>query len=417
MPTKRNKAGKQQPYVPEGHGDASGEYAEHGTGSNQHYVSPEDVKRQLGYTPKEVKPETKTPKDLVEKLNGSENEKVKNFKNTILGTYRLSKDEKEKFEKIIESADKECLDRITNLQNVKYQKTSKRAYFKPGVNSVNINKDDLFDELRPSGEVLFHEYGHAINWNSKLAGEMKQKANIGGFKNFEYTTKAPASYTYISEKYKMSLQDMLIEEYNNNLGNTKAKELEKEIRKNTDEQLVIRLKNKIGEENYNNFIKERDILYNQENEEVRKLEIERSAQTKLLYTNQITFKEFSPIQDAIINKINNVRDNTQNKIKEASLKYGNFIENKDIIVKNIKKENNAKYSSLSDVVSGASKGDLTLNGYCHSKKYWGESKSSRGDEFFAEAYSAKTSNPTGYNTFKQYFPKTMEIFEEILKRS
>ena len=262
MPTKRNKAGQQQPYVPEGHGDASGEYAEHGTGSNQHYASPDDVKRQLGYTPKEVKPETKTPKDLVEKLNGSENEKVKNFKNTILGTYKLSKDEKEKFEKIIEGADKECLDRIANLQNVKYQKTSKRAYFQPGGNSVNIKKDDLFDELRPSGEVLFHEYGHAIDWNSKLAGEMKQKANIRGFKNFEYTTKAPASYTYISEKYKMSLQDMLIEEYNNNLGHTKAKELEKEIRKNIDEQLVIRLKNKIGEENYNNFIKERDILYN-----------------------------------------------------------------------------------------------------------------------------------------------------------
>lgn len=70
MPTKRNSAGQQQPYVPEGHGDASGEYAEHATGSNQHYVSPDDVKRQLGYGGEQPKQETATPKDLSDKLNG-----------------------------------------------------------------------------------------------------------------------------------------------------------------------------------------------------------------------------------------------------------------------------------------------------------------------------------------------------------
>ena len=36
MPTKLNKAGKQQPYVPKGNGDASGEYGNH-TGSNKHF--------------------------------------------------------------------------------------------------------------------------------------------------------------------------------------------------------------------------------------------------------------------------------------------------------------------------------------------------------------------------------------------
>ena len=38
MPTKLNKAGKQQPYVPKGNGDASGEYGTH-TGSNKHFKS------------------------------------------------------------------------------------------------------------------------------------------------------------------------------------------------------------------------------------------------------------------------------------------------------------------------------------------------------------------------------------------
>ncbi len=37
MPTKRNKAGNQQNYVPKGNGDASGEYGDNATGSNKHF--------------------------------------------------------------------------------------------------------------------------------------------------------------------------------------------------------------------------------------------------------------------------------------------------------------------------------------------------------------------------------------------
>lgn len=39
MPTKRNRAGKQQNYVEAGHGDASGEYGDNATGSNIHFQS------------------------------------------------------------------------------------------------------------------------------------------------------------------------------------------------------------------------------------------------------------------------------------------------------------------------------------------------------------------------------------------
>ena len=41
MPTKINRAGKQQPYVPAGNGDASGEYGTHATGGNIHYKASE----------------------------------------------------------------------------------------------------------------------------------------------------------------------------------------------------------------------------------------------------------------------------------------------------------------------------------------------------------------------------------------
>lgn len=39
MPTKPNKAGQQQNYVPAGNGDASGEYGDNATGSNKHFTN------------------------------------------------------------------------------------------------------------------------------------------------------------------------------------------------------------------------------------------------------------------------------------------------------------------------------------------------------------------------------------------
>ena len=75
MPTKMNRV-RQQPYVPEGNGDASGEYAEQETGSNTHYVSPDDTKRQLGYQTEQPKPQSETPKELSNKLNGKKDNKI-----------------------------------------------------------------------------------------------------------------------------------------------------------------------------------------------------------------------------------------------------------------------------------------------------------------------------------------------------
>lgn len=60
MATKPNRAGQQQPYVPAGNGDASGEYADSESGSNVHYSSPE---REREKTPESVE---KQPSKSVE---------------------------------------------------------------------------------------------------------------------------------------------------------------------------------------------------------------------------------------------------------------------------------------------------------------------------------------------------------------
>ena len=50
MPTKLNKAGNQQPYVPQGNGDASGEYADNASGSNKHFTNFKKPDEQNGTT-------------------------------------------------------------------------------------------------------------------------------------------------------------------------------------------------------------------------------------------------------------------------------------------------------------------------------------------------------------------------------
>lgn len=51
MPTKMNRAGNQQPYVPQGNGDASGEYADNERGSNVHYAPKETPKSDISTKP------------------------------------------------------------------------------------------------------------------------------------------------------------------------------------------------------------------------------------------------------------------------------------------------------------------------------------------------------------------------------
>ena len=58
MPTKRNRAGKQQNYIEAGHGDASGEYGDNATGSNKHFT--------VFQKPKETRSKELTSKQIQE---------------------------------------------------------------------------------------------------------------------------------------------------------------------------------------------------------------------------------------------------------------------------------------------------------------------------------------------------------------
>lgn len=411
MPTKRNSAGQQQPYVPPGHGDASGEYADHAYGSNTHYASPDDVRKQLGYTPPQAKTESETPKELENKLNGTHTKEVKD---EIFQSHKFTPEQKTRVENILKNANKDCLEHIENLKDVHYARTNRTAFYQPATNSVNLSINDWIDETRPDGETFFHEFGHAINHNSKYAGFIQQEVKYRSVARFVADLKAPASSAYVSEKYGVSMQDMLKKEYKENM---KAYDLKAQIEKEKNDTITSRLIEKIGKENYNNYIEDKELIAQEYIEKTNPIESAMTEKRNQLYSGKMPFLEFDKYQKDYIQDIHRLRDERDEKLKGNSKKYGNVDDVRLNIAKEVQKDIVARYGSLSDVVDGANRGALNLIGFGHSKKYWGSSSYTRGDEFFAEAFSAKATNPKGYEVFNKYFPKTMEIFEEILKGS
>lgn len=88
MPTKPNKAGQQQPYVPQGNGDASGEYADNQSGSNKHFTNfkqPEQPKAQEPQIeePKINEPKINEPKGETQVEQPKEPEQVKSRWNEL----------------------------------------------------------------------------------------------------------------------------------------------------------------------------------------------------------------------------------------------------------------------------------------------------------------------------------------------
>ena len=73
------------------------------------------------------------------------------------------------------------------------------------------------------------------------------------------------------------------------------------------------------------------------------------------------------------------------------------------------------YADLSDMISAQTKGGNNL-GAGHSWSYWGKTKGLQAQEFFAEVYQAKAVNKKSLDVIKEYFPKSVEIFDEFMER-
>ena len=78
---------------------------------------------------------------------------------------------------------------------------------------------------------------------------------------------------------------------------------------------------------------------------------------------------------------------------------------------------NAKWSDLSDMYEAAGGNSYGFAGFGHGRSYWKNRDDLRGVEFFAEAFSAKSSsNKERYELIKKYLPNTCKAFEEIYEK-
>lgn len=103
------------------------------------------------------------------------------------------------------------------------------------------------------------------------------------------------------------------------------------------------------------------------------------------------------------------------KAKEQSVRNIRKYDVWQIIKKEILAKPVSSCTDISDMWDGISNGScLAYYGHTNNdKQYW--SKVSIGEEAFAEMFSATVMNPESVQMIKRYFPKSYELFEEILE--
>lgn len=468
MPTKRNRAGKQQNYVEAGHGDASGEYGDNATGSNKHFQS-------------------------FKKPDGNEiNENYEKIRSDIENSYNygiLFKNRHIIQEDIIEAYDKGLLndDEVTNLINsidkyIEEEKTKAKEkekqdysnYYK-GKGKENLN-GVLGDKLKgssgkitPNGKKLMEQisnaddemsgvigdfyknnrdvninigknYNSAFNRSSFMGNIINRSITLGGEAigvgdksnnyaqgsaffhesghaldyTYENNHSKSWSYHYKSQNYGKTMSDMIKEEIEANVDYEKIKkefEDAKESYKTPE---------------YDSWVKEKDQLqseidtigkqvYNNPDLKQKTDELYQLRKQKVDAWRNGNYEGMKTIQDQL-----DVKQNEWTEFEKSlypndyQQRYSRLKELRNKIFNAKEKaysDANIKYGDMSDMLQ-ASLGKRM--GMGHGDNYFNSDVDNRGTEAFAEIMSAKATNPQSLEVMKKYIPKTLEIFDEII---
>ena len=404
MPTKRNSAGQQQPYVPAGHGDASGEYGEHATGSNVHYASPDDVKRQLGFSDE--------PKNIKDKLNGEREETKKPTNNEKLGIdyveditnhikqySTLPTPTAKVVEESLKVMNNECLEAISKNQKNTFifYKSGTQTCYVVGKQDLILEKKTMLNENYAKGGVLAHEMGHSLDYTCGLSSRSEIPASAGYYSKEGHNTIKELREIEIKNIDWQSIKREMVEERNS-------------------------LRSKLLEEeglNLNGF----DNIYDKISKEQDAETIELDEKIKDLQTKaEEVWKNFISGKEKDFEKVKTAREplqqlNQQRMEKRQAIfkKYNKEVEKYENIDDKVRNFINTKYGDISDIYSSYSGTPLGISGMCHSSRYWGQNPNNAATEFFAEAFQAKSVNPESYKILNKYFPRTMKVFEEIVR--
>lgn len=238
----------------------------------------------------------------------------------------------------------------------------KGAYFSTSGNYCVWKSDEFMSQdsnYLEKGEAFYHEVWHAIDNNY---GESLYTDRYG----------FPDSSSFMSSTVKLStgktFAETLIEEYNSS---NKEEEMRADMQTDIDKYWV---------EVYGMDREQLLQKYHDARAKARQMMNDGDWDGYFAYNDS---KEMREIRDAY---------------NDATSRYP----------KGVKK----KWGSLSDVVTGATRGSRSLCGVGHfDYGYW--TTENRATELFAEIASAKAANQKGYEMIKKHFPKTVEAFEEL----
>lgn len=171
MPKKLNSAGQMQNYVPAGNGDASGEYGDNASGSNVHYKT--EGSEKTGTTNAGKRNDISVGIEQTSgkiNYNGKDYTDQKEITDIIMKKMGFSK-LSENVQRVVEQLNGDNIDK--NIRNVVLSTLESGDYkIQARKNGKGVfyswNKTISFsatEELgRPNGETMFHECGHALDF-------------------------------------------------------------------------------------------------------------------------------------------------------------------------------------------------------------------------------------------------------------
>lgn len=404
MPTKRNKAGNMQNYVPAGNGEPSGEYGDNVSGSNRNFQSfakPQATQTSTKtsvVTPKAVEP-PKAP--AIDSNVHAENRKsIIDFINTNKNA-GFSKGLVKEIDSQLEKGDPTCVDILKKSISSVYE----RKNFEYGITEnsqlvtystrdgvvtkfrINLNKEVLKEQTEfdvyETGGVFFHEHGHLIDSNGDVGKDLSVTRKLSSGKTLSETVIEESkdlfgsmSYEEAKKRFKTDVVSQWAQEESNGL-KAKGVNIDKflelaKTRLDYDEQInetIEKGKKKYGED-YGNSL---------EMETLKKF-----ATNKLNARGSV---------DGIEN-FDKLYEEHGNNMSKANMKW------------------HRDYGLLSELYGAHAKVGLGL-GMGHRADYYRD-KDNASREFFAEAFSAKSLNSSQVEVLKKHFPKSYAAFEELL---
>ena len=402
MPTKRNRAGQQQNYVPKGNGDASGEYGDNATGSNKHFTA---FKKPDENEIKEIKSYYSTDNytDAVSSISqyireddADRKAKKENF---------VAEHDYDKIDALHNSdviAHKESVIKMANaykrqaesgkpyyiINDAFYSHGS--CYFSGERKGILITPETFRENtLSGWGTTWFHENGHLLD--NTFINEKGERTNY--------------SMAYKSKVYGVTLQDMLDYEF------------DRYFTKGRKEELINRIE-EVKKQVYDEYGYDLEDMERQKRELLDQIKPFKAKLKEVYAELESRYKNGEFDYWAYLTYRDRAKERYWDATWQATQKLNSLISKKSkaIIEKEVAKRVYQNFSTITDMYSSLMKGRLhpEYGGY-HDRTYWQSEESKRVKEFFAEAFSSYTLNNHHYQELKDAFPESIKIFEEIYK--